>query len=230
MNFINQNVKTLQKVGLVFSLVVATSVGLERSSIAQEPGFTPAEPPARQAAPAAAEDISTTERPSLIGACRATNRSLEVFTDSNLSPVNRVGTFGPRTLLTLTGIVRSGRAQVYYRPSPTADIRVVGWVDAAALTGCDQPPPTQACFRVIPATGLIAREAPNGAPQRTPSGLADGPAGGSQVFATNNPPTRQTAGGYVWMQVRYTSLTNTTRTGWIAERIVNGGFNITPCN
>ena len=231
MNFMNFNDKTIRRIGFV-SLVAAATLGLEQPTIAQEPGFTPApEAPTRQVSPAAAEDISTFERPSLIGACRATNRVVEIFADSNLSPVNRIGTFGPRTPVTLTGVLRQGRAQVYYRPSPTADIRVVGWVDAAFLTGCDQPPPVeQVCFQVLPANGLIAREAPNGAAQRTPTGLLDGPAGGSQVFSTTNPPTRQNAGSYVWMQVRYTSLTNITRTGWIAERLIGGGFNITPCN
>jgi hypothetical protein len=228
---VSSNRQPFRQAGFAFALAIIATLGLERPTIAQEPGFTPApEAPARQATPAAAEDVSTFERPSLIGACRATNRSVEIFADSNLSPVNRIGTFGTRTPVTLTGVLREGRAQVYYRPSSTADIRVVGWVNAAFLTGCDQPPPEQACFRVLPATGLVARETPNGTPQRTPGGSLDGPAGGSQVFATTNPPTRQNAGSYGWMQVRYTSLTNATRTGWVAERLINGGFNLTPCN
>ncbi|WP_416666585.1 hypothetical protein [Egbenema bharatensis] len=225
------NVQMMKSAGLALFLVAPTVLGLKLPAIAQEPGFTP-EPaaPTREITPAATEDLPAFERPGFIGACRATNRPVEVFADSSLSAVNRVGTFAARTPVTLTGVLREGRAQVYYRTSPTSDIRVVGWVNAAFLTGCDQLPPSETCFRVLPTNGLIAREAPNGQPQRTPGGSLDGPAGGSQVFSTSTPPNRQTVGSYVWMQVRYTSLTNTTRTGWIAERLVGGGSNLAPCN
>lgn len=98
------------------------------------------------------------ENANLIRACRRTNRSVEVFSNIALSPANRVGTFAPNTPVTLTGITGSGIAQVYYLTP--AQVVVVGWVNPAFLTSCDQPPPVRPklCYRVD--TTLVVRDRP----------------------------------------------------------------------
>jgi hypothetical protein len=152
--------------------------------------------------------------------------SVEVFADLALSPANRVGTLPAETEVTLTGVLYPGRAQLYRRSNSNA-IALVGWVNAANLTTCTQPPPPGGnCFIVIPPLGLAAYEAPGGARQ-TYRGQGDGPAGNSRVYATSDPP--QTYGGRTWRRVRYTSLSGAERIGWVGATSTDGGNNLTPC-
>lgn len=190
--------------------------GTEGEADVTEPAPAPA--PAQEAAPAppveaeaARRDLPLFERPSYIGQCRSSGATLlTVYEDSSLTrPVDDIE---PYTRVTLTGVLGTGVAQL---EDP------LGWVRAATLlTNCDagedpDPDPVGACFRVVPTSGLIAREAPAGAAQ-TYQGQTDGPAGNSRVYGTV-PPQQQTASPYTWQRVYYTSLSGEERLGWVAE-------------
>ncbi|HEY9663659.1 MAG TPA: hypothetical protein V6C65_34860 [Allocoleopsis sp.] len=199
---------------------------------ASQGGYTPA--PASQAAPrdvAPAASVAISERADLIGVCRQTNQAVEVFTNTALSPVNRVGTFGPGTQVKLTGVVGAGRAQVYYPTTwpPSGTIQVVGWVNAAYLTTCGGLPITQkACYQVNIA-GLAVR-----ADASSTSTYRGALAAGTVVNATTNPPTERTSPnaapdyGRIWAQINYQgspawiARTGTYGTGANATRLPDG--------
>ncbi|GAB4231630.1 MAG: hypothetical protein Kow00121_59890 [Elainellaceae cyanobacterium] len=187
-------------------------------------GFTPAPAPetapsTRQAAPAATIPIS--ERVDLIGACRQTNRTVEVFRDTALSPVNRVGTFAANTPVRLTGVIGTGRAQVYWPTTwpPSGTISVVGWVNSAFLTTCNNNPPpvTQACYQ-INTDFLTVRTAPSSTAAARGSLRA-----GTIATATTNPPTERTSPnaapdfGRIWAEINFQGSP-----GWIARTGPNG--------
>ncbi|HIK43731.1 MAG TPA: hypothetical protein IGR64_02470 [Leptolyngbyaceae cyanobacterium M65_K2018_010] len=169
-------------------------------------------------APAALAQTRTTvtglsENQGLIRACRQTNRSIEVFDDTELKPTNRIGTLPAGTQVRLTGVVATGRAQIFRDSPPLSTTQPVGWVDAAFLTTCggSPPPATKACFRAN--QELRVRATPS-----TSANILAGYKVGDTVYASTNPPTRQQPGdGRTWMQVAFGS-----QTGWVAETNAGG--------
>ncbi|MBD0335497.1 MAG: hypothetical protein ICV62_08410 [Cyanobacteria bacterium Co-bin13] len=166
-------------------------------------------------------DIS--ENVNLIGQCRQTNRSTEVFSTSSLGPAaNRVGTLTANSQVTLTGVVAPGRAQVY-RP----DANLVGWVNAAFLAACatattPQPAAQRVCYRAEVALSVRTEPTIN-AP------LVGTIAVGEVVFAANSPPNVVTAAaaapnlGRQWVQITFEGTSR-----WIARTGPNQvGSNVT---
>ncbi|WAL59195.1 hypothetical protein [Thermocoleostomius sinensis] len=165
---------------------------------------TPAQPTAPTSPDAAAERVVNTglvEQVDYINACRRTNRSVEVFADTALSPVNRVGSLAANTSVFLTGVLAPGRAQIARRDSPTSSITVVGWVNAANLTTCDAPVPIRACYG-INVDNLSVRSAPS-----STSAFRGSLRAGSIVYATANPPREQVSPnappdfGRIWVEI-----------------------------
>lgn len=177
---------------------------------------------------ALAEDFPVTERSTYVNACRRVSATTEVFNNSRLGPAStRVGTFNAGTTVTLTGVITSGRAQVYL-PNADRSIQVLGWVDASRLGPCSgataatTPVPSQStavCYRAT--TNLTVRSSPS-----TTAAVIAAFNTGDIAHATTNPPTEQTSTGdrRVWTQVRiYNS-----KTGWISRTGSNGlGSNVT---
>lgn len=175
-------------------------------------------------APALAQETrSLTENPTLIRGCRRLNQAVEVFDNSTLAPTaNRIGTLAAGTQVTLTGVVSTGRAQVFLGSGTLSPVQPVGWLNAANLGPCNNAPPTtRACFRANQA--LLVRSSPS-----TGSNTVAGYNVNDLVVASTNPPTQQTtADGRRWMQVSITGG----RTGWIARTGPGGvGSNVTPTN
>lgn len=174
-------------------------------------------------------NTNLTENLSYIRECRETNAPVEVFDNSDLSPVaNRIGTLPANTQVTLTGVLAPGRAQIYLPSGNLSEIQPVGWISAANLKGCDTaPPPTaRACFRADVA--LNVRSQPNA--RAAIIGVYEA---GDVIYTLNDPPTLITSPttfpdyGRVWMAVAI----NSTR-GWIARTGRYGvGNNVTsiPC-
>lgn len=172
-----------------------------------EPTPAPAAPTPPAAAPettpAPRADVSGLfERVEYINACRQTNRSVEVFADTALSSVNRIGTLEPSAQISLTGVLAPGRAQIVRRESPDSAILLVGWVNSAYLTSCGSPPPTgKVCYEVNVPT-LTLRSAPS-----STSSYQGTISAGSIVYATSSPPTERTSPnsppdfGRIWVQV-----------------------------
>jgi hypothetical protein len=175
-------------------------------------------------APALAQETRPlTENPTLIRGCRQLNQAVEVFDNSTLGPTaNRVGTLAAGTRVTLTGVVSTGRAQVFLGGSTLSPVQPVGWLNASNLGPCGgTPPPTGACFRAD--TALVVRSGPS-----TGAAIVAGYNQNDLIRASTNPPTQQTAAdGRRWMQV---SILNGS-TGWLARTGSGGvGSNITPTN
>ena len=170
----------------------------------------------------AQETRPLTENPTLIRGCRRLNQAVEVFDNSTLGPTaNRIGTLAAGTQVTLTGVVSTGRAQVFLGSDTLSPVQPVGWLNAAnlGLCGGTTPPPTGACFRADAA--LVVRSNPSAG-----SATVAVYSGNDLVRASTNPPTQQTtADGRRWMQVRL----STGSTGWIARTGPGGvGSNVTP--
>lgn len=176
-------------------------------------------------APAWAQDTrALSENSTLIRGCRQLNQTAEIFDNSTLGPTaNRIGTLQAGTQVTLTGVVASGRAQVFLGSGSLSTVQPVGWLNAGALTACGGTPPApKACFSAN--TELRVRSSPTtSSTQVAVYNLGD------TIFASANPPVRQTASdGRIWMKV---TIFNG-GTGWIAATGANGvGSNITsrPC-
>jgi hypothetical protein len=173
-------------------------------------------------APALAQDTRPlTENTNLIRGCRQLNQSSQIFDNSALGPAsNRIGTLAAGTQVTLTGVVASGRAQVFLGSGTLSPIQPVGWLNAGNLGPCGSPPPptNKACFRAN--FGLVVRSSP-----ATGTVIA-GYNAGDNIVATTNPPTQTTTSdGRIWMA---TTISNGS-TGWIARTGPNGvGSNVTP--
>jgi len=168
---------------------------------------TPASPtPTPEAAPAAtpatrADTPGLFERVEYINACRQTNRAVEIFADTALSSVNRVGSLPANAQVTLTGVLAPGRAQVVRRNSPDTPIVVVGWVNAAYLTNCGSSGSAKVCYRVnVPELTLRSEPSSTSSYQGTLSS-------GSIVYATATPPNERTSPntppdfGRIWVEV-----------------------------
>lgn len=171
------------------------------------------------------------ENPSYIRSCRQLNRGVEVFDNTNLGPAaNRIGTLNSGTQVRLTGVLASGRAQIYLQGQNLSSVQPVGWITASALTTCGSAPPppaTKACFRAN--IDLNVRSAASSA-----SSLITSFSAGSTLVATTNPPTQQTSPntspdyGRVWLAITL----NSGGTGWVARTGTYGqGSNVTsiPC-
>jgi hypothetical protein len=172
--------------------------------------------------PALAQDTrALTENSTLIRGCRQLNQATEVFDNSTLGPLsNRIGTLQSSTRVTLTGVVSTGRAQVFLGSGSLSSVQPVGWVNAGNLGPCSSTlPATRACFRAD--QELVVRSGPS-----IGSAKVAGFKANDLVVASTNPPTQQTTSdGRHWMQVRIYSGS----TGWIARTGINGlGSNITP--
>lgn len=218
---IKMSLQQFFQTGSAFTLAIATSVcplavtqalftplaqgaaSPDTTQITQAPA--PASPPMAPATDPASSPRADTpglfERSEYINACRRTNRSVEVFADTALSPVNRVGTLEANAQITLTGVLAPGRAQIIRRNSPDGNIAVVGWVNSAYLTTCGTPPTAKACYQVnVPALTLRSGPSSTSSYQGTISA-------GSIVYATTAPPTEQTSpntppdNGRIWVQV-----------------------------
>jgi len=171
------------------------------------------------------------ENPSYIRSCRQLNRGVEVFDNTNLGPsANRIGTLNAGTQVRLTGVLASGRAQIYLQGQTLSSVQPVGWITASALTNCGSTPPppaTKACFRANIALNVRSAASSNAA-------LITAFPAGSTLVATTNPPTQQTSPntapdyGRVWLAVTLSSG----GTGWVARTGTYGqGSNVTsiPC-
>jgi hypothetical protein len=152
------------------------------------------------------------ERVDYINTCRKTNRSVEVFANTALTPANRVGTLSANSTVSLTGVLAPGRAQIVRRSSPSGSITVVGWVDAAYLSTCDTPSPLRACYG-INVDGLAVRSGPS-----STSDYLGALRGGSLVYATANPPREVRSPntppdfGRIWVEILRDG-----RAAWIAR-------------
>jgi hypothetical protein len=164
------------------------------------------------------------ENQGLIRQCRQLNQTVEVFDSTSLGPVtNRLGTLSAGTQVSLTGVVVQGRAQIFLPNNfnGLSPSQPVGWVSAAFLTNCGgSPPPTsKACFRAnLP---LQVRTAPS-----TNAGIIANYNTSDTIYASTNPPTRQTPGdGFTWVQVAVFDGS----IGWVTEFTSNGQVqDITP--
>lgn len=180
----------------------------------QTPPAAPQEKPptGSQSAPIAprVDNTSLYEKTDYIGMCRRTNTTVGVFSDTALSPANRLGTLTPNTSVELTGVLAPGLAQITRRTSPTT-IVVVGWVSASHLTTCGTPA-LKACYQVN-VDYLSVRTAPS-----TGSNVRGSLRINSIVYATSNPPKEQTSGeGRIWSEINYLSSP-----GWISRTGPNG--------
>lgn len=171
------------------------------------------------------------ENPSYIRSCRQLNRGVEVFDNTNLGPsANRIGTLNAGTQVRLTGVLASGRAQIYLQGQALSSTQPVGWITASALTNCGSTPPppvNKACFRANIALNVRSAASSNAA-------LITAFPAGSTLVATTNPPTQHTSPnaapdyGRVWLAITL----NSGGTGWVARTGTYGqGSNVTsiPC-
>ncbi|NES98427.1 MAG: hypothetical protein F6K32_25265 [Desertifilum sp. SIO1I2] len=195
--------------------------------------------PIAQATPGA-----ITEQVGFINTCRESGSTgLTLYEDAALT--RAAGTIQPNTVVTLTGLVAPGIAQI---KSPD-----VGWVRAATLsTNCGtETPITDAtlppdidtnpiyCRRLRDSTrdgqafsaldrGLIAYNTP-GSGMQTYLGSPDGPARAATVRITRTPPETQTFEGNTWIRVKYTSVAGEARIGWVTNGPVGTNRNLANC-
>lgn len=188
------------------------------------------------AVPPAQADTALTERIPYINSCRLINRTTEVFNNSGLSPAStRVGTLTANTNVTLTGVLTTGRAQIFV-PNSDRSIRVMGWVDAANLGACGNtstgnptsptvpPTGTAACFRVNSSMAVRSNAS-------STSSILGAFQAGDIARATTTPPTERVSPnsapdyGRVWTQVSIFS----NGVGWVSRTGTYGtGSNLTP--
>lgn len=210
------SVLTQRGIGLAMSLLAAASPLSATKTLAET--VQPASGSAlAQTTELAQATVAISENPNLIRVCRRTNREVPLFSNTALTPANRIGTAGPNTEVTLTGIVGQGIAQVFYlAPNQTV---VVGWLQSANLAPCQPTPPvTRACYRAD--TTLTVRNRPGTSSPSVPIGEV---AAGRIVFATTNPPTTQAADTRTWLQITFAN-----GSGWVSLTGPNNqGFNLT---
>ncbi|WAL59196.1 hypothetical protein [Thermocoleostomius sinensis] len=117
-----------------------------------------------------------TQQSNLIGACRYSLNSLDVYRDA--ARTQRILTIVPDTELRLTGVVGTGVAEIY---SPA-----LGWISTATIEACDAipapEPAAQACYEIL--TTVTVRSGPDG----SYPGIGQIRRGGI-AYATTNPPT-----------------------------------------
>lgn len=155
-----------------------------------------------------------TQQSNLIGACRYSPNSLDVFADAGR--VERLLTIAPYTELTLTGVVGTSIAEIRYPAH--------GWISTLTVESCDttapQPPDPDetACYRVL--TNVTVRTAPS----IRASALGYIRTGGI-AYATTNPPSESiSSDGRTWIEIDDFLGDD----GWIAITGPNGdGTNVT---
>jgi hypothetical protein len=121
-----------------------------------------------------------TQQSNLIGACRYSPNSLDVYRDA--ARTQRILTIVPDTELRLTGVVGTSVAEIY---SPA-----LGWINTATVEACDDipgpdpnpDPDAQACYEIL--TTVTVRSGPDG----NYPGIGQIRRGGI-AYATTNPPT-----------------------------------------
>jgi hypothetical protein len=121
-----------------------------------------------------------TQQFNLIGACRYSPNSLDVYRDA--ARTQRILTIVPYTELSLTGVVGTSVAEIY---SPA-----LGWINTATVEDCDDAPDPdpdpdpdeQACYEIL--TTVTVRSGPDG----SYPGIGQIRRGGI-AYATTNPPT-----------------------------------------
>ncbi|HEY9628592.1 MAG TPA: hypothetical protein V6C84_14920 [Coleofasciculaceae cyanobacterium] len=206
----------------------ATMSAIELAQASPTPTPAPAAPtPPAAPAPAApapaprapeAGDVPLYERVPYISTCRQLNATTEVFQNTALGPVSqRVGTVNAGAQVTLTGVLGNiaGIGGVAQIKTP-----VVGWLRSSVLTTCGTPPVTGSCYIIRTSTapnGLYAYSDPITAQKQLYGGVADGPAGGSRVYFTSPPTPSETARNTIYVKVSYTSLSGSSRIGWISQ-------------
>jgi hypothetical protein len=184
------------------------------------------------AAPVAAQEATGVnndlyENQGYIRGCRATNTTVQVYDNSDLTPIaNRIGTLPPGTEVTLTGVLSPGTAQIFLEGGGLSEVQPVGWITAAALGPCDTatPPPTdQVCFRANVNLNVRSRPTIN-------ASLIDFYPQGDVIFTTTDPPTESISPntwpdyGRVWVEVDVDD-----GRGWVARTGRYGtNSNVTP--
>jgi hypothetical protein len=164
------------------------------------------------------------ENQGLIGQCRRLNQTATVFNNTNLGPRDTsLVTLPEGTEVRLTGVVLSGRAQIFLGNNfnGLSSVQPVGWIStnflASSCGGGTQTP--SACFRAN--VLLDVRPTPD------PSGnrLASYEVG--EIFAAStNPPTRKISnapGSPSWLEIRMFNGS----IGWVVEMSSSGQQNAT---
>lgn len=161
-----------------------------------------------------AQTTSATEDMSKVGACRATQRTIEIFSNSQIGTlIYRVGTLGQGEEVTLTGVLKPGLAQVqsYYSDG---SIKVVGWVDAGALSPSCIPAGVGTdevrCYRLDRDLNVRAQPSTRG------EIVADFKPG--DITENDIPPITTLADGYTWVR----ALTYLGNYGWTAIEAPDG--------
>lgn len=136
-----------------------------------------------------------TQEANLIGACRYSPNSLDVFEDAGR--VERLLTIAPYTAITLTGVVGTGIAEIRYPAH--------GWISTLTVESCTdgttpspepEPEPEEtACYRTL--TNVTVRTQPS--INARPLGYIRT---GGIAYPTRNPPNEATSGdGRTWIEI-----------------------------
>jgi hypothetical protein len=159
------------------------------------------------------------EQDNLIGACRVSSSSVDVFADA--ARTRRLLTLAPNVHMTLTGVVGTGIAEIRYpafgwvntlsvEPCLGTSAPIPAPAPAPAPTPAPTPTPTpitlQACYRVLAAVNI--RTGPN---LNFPSVGQIG--SGGIAYATTNPPTEVVApDGRIWVEIEFLETI-----GWLSR-------------
>jgi hypothetical protein len=178
--------------------------------------------------PAITQSIPLTEEVSLIDECRATNRTINIYRESDLQAA-LPQTLSQDTVTTLTGVMRGYEipeittiAQVYV---PSLD--VVGWVDAVNLRTCTPDAALAYCLNParfpVPNPNLAVRRWPNARPTTPIDGRF---LPGDTVRPTTEPPTRQFS---AYQRRNWMEVETFDGSGWVSETGPNlSGTNLVP--
>lgn len=238
----------MKRIGCAVVLALAMSTGeslpiaASSVSIAATGATETSAPTPLQLAQAQVQQL--TERSDYVGACRKTTATaLTIYEDSRLT--KSVGTVQSNTVVTLTGVLGNGTAQIRV-PS-------LGWIQSATLsTDCSsvEPPAStlpadidtnpKYCRRVRDSKtdganykdldrGLIADDNP-GKGVQTYLGTPDGPGGAAVVRLTRDPAESQDVGSLRWIRIRYTSRSGEKRVGWVSNgSLASNKSNLASC-
>lgn len=159
-----------------------------------------------------------------IGECRQVNQRAAVFDNTNLWPIaNRLGTLEAGQVVTLTGVVLRGRAQIFIRSDffRLGRAQPVGWINSGVLNLCGTPlsPISRVCFRAD--VELRVR------PTRSLNDNGVVTYRMNDIFvASTNPPFKISSNGLSWLEVTMNDGTY----GWVVETMNNGQRNATQIN
>lgn len=207
----------LKRVVAAVSVVFATTAWASEYRFARAEGIPQLAHP-NQAHPDQLAQTTTglSERDDLIGACRVSSGSVDVFADA--ARTRRLLTLAPNVQMTLTGVVGTGIAEIRYpafgwvstlTAEPCLETALPAPAPAPAPTPTPAPAPapiTQACYRVLTAVNI--RTGPN---LNFPS-LGQIGAGGI-AYTTTNPPTEVVApDGRIWVEINFLGTV-----GWLSR-------------